>query len=246
MTQPLLAAAALLVAEHLGRPHIAAGHSVGEMAAGAIAGVVSPDDAIRLTGIRGRAMAQAACRTPTGMTAVVGGDRDDVLAAIAEHGLTPANINASEQVVVAGTIAQLQAFAAKPPQDARLRPLRVAGAFHTMHMAPAIDVLAAAAAGVPLNDPAITLLSNRDGGVVTSGAEWLNNIAAQVAAPVRWDLCMQSMASLGATAAIELPPAGILTGLARRAMPDVRLLPLEDSGPAGDRPRVIAEATDNA
>jgi [acyl-carrier-protein] S-malonyltransferase len=231
VAQPLLVAAALVVADLLADsargPDAAAGHSVGELAAGAIAGVLSPEEAIRLTGVRGRAMAQATAVTPTGMTAVLGGDEAAVLAAIAAHGLTPANINAKGQIVAGGTLEQLAAFAADPPAGARLRPLRVAGAFHTTHMAPAVETLAEAAAGTVVKDPSITLLSNADGAVVTSGKDWLNRIVAQIAAPVRWDLCMDTLSDLGVTALIELIPGGTLTGLAKRALPGVELLAMK-------------------
>jgi [acyl-carrier-protein] S-malonyltransferase len=224
VAQPLLVAAALAVAGLLGEPQIAAGHSVGELAAGAIAGVLSAEDAIKLTRVRGEAMAASCGAAPTGMTAVLGGDEDTVLAAIAAAGLTPANINTVGQIVAGGTLEQLAQFAANPPAGARLRPLRVAGAFHTEHMAPAVDALAAAAAGTAVKDPAITLLSNRDGAVVTSGTDWVERIVSQVAYPVRWDRCMATMASLGVSAFIELLPGGTLTGMAKRALPGVELL----------------------
>src|SRR4029079_10713780 len=156
----------------------AAGHSVGELAAGVIAGVLTADDAMRLVAVRGRAMAAAAATEPTGMTAVLGGDQDAVLATIARHGLTPANVNAAGQIVAAGTLAELDAFAADPPAWARLRPLQVAGAFHTRHMAPAVAALRNAAADVAVADPAITLLSDADGAAVTTGKEWLERIVA--------------------------------------------------------------------
>jgi [acyl-carrier-protein] S-malonyltransferase len=232
VAQPLLVGAALAAARTMGigRRHeaqpgaIAAGHSVGELAAGAIAGVLSPPDALRLVGVRGRAMAEAAAVTQTSMTAVLGGDEDEVLRSIEEHGLTPANINAAGQVVAAGTAQELMAFAADPPAGARLRPLQVAGAFHTAHMAPAVDALRAAATSVAVHDPVMTVLSNRDGAAVRAGADWLERICAQVSAPVRWDSCMQTMTNLGASAFIELPPAGTLVGLARRAMPGTKTL----------------------
>jgi [acyl-carrier-protein] S-malonyltransferase len=242
VAQPLLVAAALLVAEQLARPDAVAGHSVGELAAGVIAGVVSSEDAIRLTGARGRAMAAATRAVPTGMTAVLGGEEDDVLAALAAHGLTPANINAGGQIVAGGTLDQLAAMAASPPAGARLRPPQVAGAFHTVHMAPAAEALAAAASGLPVSDPAITLLSNRDGGVVISGTDWLERIVGQVAAPVRWDQCMETMRSLGVTALIELPPAGTLTGIAKRALRGVRLLPIKSPGELDSARDLLAEA----
>jgi [acyl-carrier-protein] S-malonyltransferase len=247
VAQPLLVAAALAAAGLLGEPDAAAGHSVGELAAGAIAGVLAAADAIRLTRVRGEAMARAcgprgveggssplgqaepaACNyEQTGMTAVLGGDEAAVLAAIAEAGLTPANINGAGQIVAGGTLAQLQAFAANPPAGARLRPLRVAGAFHTRHMASAVEALAQAAASTVVKDPAITLLSDADGAVVTSGANWVERIVAQVGAPVRWDLCMASMSDMGVTAMIELPPGGTLAGMAKRALPGVELLALK-------------------
>jgi [acyl-carrier-protein] S-malonyltransferase len=227
VTQPLLVAAALLLRDQLAPVQIAAGHSVGELAAGALVGVLSPEDAIRLAAVRGRAMAAATRAVPTGMTAVLGGDQREVLAVIARHGLTPANVNARDQIVAAGTVAQLESLAASPPSGARLRRLRVAGAFHTAHMGPAVQELAAAAADIGVNDPVTTLLSNRDGDVVTSGQDWLERIVAQVAAPVRWDLCLETMAGLGATVLVELPPAGVLSGLARRALPGVRCLALK-------------------
>jgi [acyl-carrier-protein] S-malonyltransferase len=186
-------------------------------------------------------MAAAAAAEPTGMTAVLGGDQDEVLAALARHGLTPANVNAAGQVVAAGTMAALEAFAASPPAGARLRPLQVAGAFHTQHMAPAVAALRDAAAGVTAADPAMTLLSNADGAAVTTGKEWLDRIVAQVAAPVRWDLCMQTMAGLGVTALIELPPAGTLTGLARRALPGVAQLAVKTPEQLSAARELIAE-----
>ncbi len=232
VAQPLLVVAAIAAASALSEPgdvraDAAAGHSVGELAAGVIADVLAWDDAMRLVGVRGTAMAAAAAAEPTGMTAVLGGDQEAVLAAIGRHGLTPANVNGAGQIVAAGTLAALEAFAADPPAGARLRPLQVAGAFHTRHMTPAVAALREAADGVTVSDPSMTLLSDADGTAVTTGKEWLERIIAQVAAPVRWDLCMRTMADLGVTAIIELPPAGTLTGLARRALPGVAQLAIK-------------------
>jgi [acyl-carrier-protein] S-malonyltransferase len=235
VAQPLLVAAAIATAEALaGEPVparregcIAAGHSVGELAAGAIAGVLTADDAMRLVAVRSKAMARAAAAEATGMTAVLGGSEPEVLAAIAACGLTPANINAPGQIVAAGTLAQLDALAADPPKGARLRPLSVAGAFHSPHMAPAVGALRAAAAQVTVADPGMVLLSNLDGTAVSSGADWLERIVTQVSAPVRWQECMHTMASLGASAFVELLPGGTLTGLARRALPGVATVALK-------------------
>jgi [acyl-carrier-protein] S-malonyltransferase len=235
VAQPLLVAAAIAAAAELfgGLGHAsrlagaAAGHSVGELGAGAIAGVISPEDAMRLVRVRGQAMSQAAAAGATGMTAVLGGEEPDVLAAIEKHGLTAANINSAGQIVAAGTAAELAAFAADPPARAKLRPLSVAGAFHTRHMAPATGALRAAGSAMAVSDPQLALLSNLDGAVVRTGADWMERIINQVSAPVRWDLCMKSMTSLGVDALIELPPAGTLTGLARRALPGVQLVALK-------------------
>jgi [acyl-carrier-protein] S-malonyltransferase len=224
----------------------AAGHSVGELAAGVLAGVLTADDAMRLVGVRGRAMAAAAAVEPTGMTAVLGGDQETVLAAIARHGLTPANVNGAGQIVAAGTLAELEAFAADPPPGARLRPLQVAGAFHTRYMAPAVAALRDAAADVAVSDPGVTLLSDADGAAVTTGKEWLERIVAQVAAPVRWDLCMHTMAGLGVTALIELPPGGTLTGLARRALPGVAQLAIKTPEQLDAARELIAEHSERS
>jgi [acyl-carrier-protein] S-malonyltransferase len=235
VAQPLLVAAGLAAAEAafgaLDRmadsAQAAAGHSVGELTAGVIAGVLSAEDAMRLVRVRGNAMAAAAAISPTGMTAVLGGDEAEVLEAISTYGLTPANVNGAGQVVAAGTLDQLAAFAASPPAGARLRPLQVAGAFHTRHMTLAVDALRGAAANVTVAAPAMALFSDADGAAVRSGPDWLDRIVSQVSAPVRWDACLRSMAALGVTALIELPPAGTLTGLARRALPGVSLLALK-------------------
>jgi [acyl-carrier-protein] S-malonyltransferase len=249
VAQPLLVAAAIAATEALfggldqAQVHTGAtaGHSVGELGAGVIAGVLSAEDAMRLVRVRGQAMAKAAAIEATGMTAVLGGDEAEVLDSIDAHGLTPANINGAGQVVAAGTLEQLAAFAADPPAKARLRPLRVAGAFHTRHMAPAVDALREAAATITVSDPVLPLLSNQDGAVVATGADWLERIANQVSAPVRWNLCMRTLTDLGAGALIELPPGGTLTGLARRAMPGVALAALKTPDDIPEATKLIAE-----
>lgn len=198
-----------------------AGHSVGELAAAAIAGVLTDDEALRLVAVRGAAMARAAAATPTGMSAVLGGDPDEVLALLAQHGLVPANVNGGGQVVAAGTLDALAAFAAAPPAKARVITLQVAGAFHTEHMAPAVDELRAATEGVTPGEPFVPLLTNSDGSVAASGARALELIVAQVANPVRWDLCQATLQQLGVTGLLEVAPGGVLTGLARRTLPGV-------------------------
>jgi len=204
-----------------------AGHSVGELTAAAASGVISAEQAMVLVRERGRAMAQAAAVTPTGMSAVLGGDPEQVVVAAESAGLTVANHNGAGQVVVGGTHAQLDALAAAAPEGARVRPLQVAGAFHTTHMQSAVARMAGLARAVSTHDPRIKLLSNRDGAVVHHGTEVLERIVAQIAQPVRWDLVMRTMGDLGVTAVIEVPPAGTLTGLIKRALPGVETVALK-------------------
>ena len=224
-TQPLLVAAALLAAEQLPLYDVTvvAGHSVGELGAAALAGVISADAAVTLAGVRGREMAAACALEPTGMAAVLGGDADEVVEAIEAAGLYAANRNGAGQIVAAGALDALEKFAAAPPSGSRVVPLKVAGAFHTPYMAPAEAALAAVAGGVPTSDPHKILLSNRDGTAVASGRDLLRRLVAQVTAPVRWDLCQGTLADLGVTAVIELPPAGTLAGLAKRALRGVEI-----------------------
>jgi len=222
VAQPLIVAASLLSYDALTReglrPAGVAGHSVGEIAALTAAGVIDAGDAMRLVGLRGRAMADAATREQTGMSAVLGGDEDAVAARLSELDLTPANYNGGGQIVAAGALDGLAALAAEPVRATRVVPLQVAGAFHTRYMAPAVDALGAAAAATTAQDPALTLWSNRDGAVVTDGRDALDRLVAQVASPVRWDLCMDSFAEHGVTGIVELAPAGTLVGLAKRAL----------------------------
>jgi [acyl-carrier-protein] S-malonyltransferase len=225
-TQPLLVAAALLAADQLPMYDVAvtAGHSVGELGAAALAGVLSPEAAITLAAIRGREMAAACALEPTGMSAVVGGDPDEVLAAIEAAGLYPGNHNGAGQIVAAGAQASLDKLAAEPPARARVIPLAVAGAFHTPYMAPAEQALAAVAAGITPGTPSRILLSNRDGTAVDHGPTMLQRLVRQVTAPVRWDLCMQTLGEIGVTAVIELPPAGTLAGLVKRALKGIEIV----------------------
>jgi [acyl-carrier-protein] S-malonyltransferase len=227
-TQPLLVAAALLAAEQLSLGEhaivVVAGHSVGELSAAAIAGVLTTDAAVTLAAVRGRAMAAACALEPTGMAAVIGGVEDEVLAAIESAGIYPANRNGAGQIVAAGSISGLEKFGAEPPAKSRIIPLAVAGAFHTSYMAPAQAELAAVASGITTTDPHRILLSNLDGTAIAGGREMLRRLVAQVAAPVRWDLCMASLYDLGVTAIIELPPAGTLAGLAKRALKGVEIV----------------------
>jgi len=226
VTQPLVVAMSLFVAGELGMlPEdgaparddvVITGHSVGELTAAALAGVLTVEEAIALTAARGRAMATACAQTPTGMSAVLGGDPEEVLGAIDKHGLTPANMNGAGQIVAAGAIEGLEALRADPPAKARVMPLSVAGAFHTEYMASARDELAGRVDGLTPADPTRRLLSNADGAAVDSGTEVVRRLVSQVTSPVRFDSCLATMRDLGVTAVLELPPAGALAGLAKR------------------------------
>ncbi|WP_159502352.1 ACP S-malonyltransferase [Microbacterium sp. 18062] len=223
VAQPLIVAASLLSWHALrdrtdAAPRGVAGHSVGEVAALSASGVLDDEDAMRLVGIRGRAMADAAALQPTGMSAVLGGDQEAVLTRLAELDLTPANYNGGGQIVAAGALDALAALSAEAPLATRVIPLQVAGAFHTRFMRPAVDALAAAAAELSPADPRTTLWTNADGSVVADGARALELLVGQVAAPVRWDLIQASFADHEVTGLIEFAPAGTLTGLAKRAL----------------------------
>lgn len=223
VAQPLIVAASLVAAAELEkragrRADGVAGHSVGELAALVQAGVLSDEDSMRLVGVRGRAMADAAAETPTGMSAVLGGREEDVLARLEELQLSPANYNGGGQLVVAGALPALAELTADAPRGARVIPLQVAGAFHTSYMASAVAALRAAVDNVSASDPDITLWTNRDGTVVDDGGAALDLLVGQVSSPVRWDLCMDSFAAAGVTGLIELAPAGALVGLAKRGL----------------------------
>lgn len=195
-----------------------AGHSVGEIAAAAGAGILSEADAMKLVAARGTAMATAAAQVMTGMSAVIGGDQDELLAKLEALGLQPANYNGGGQIVVAGELPALAALQADPPAGARVIPLQVAGAFHTRYMQPAVETLRTVAAGLTVRDPSWTIWSNRDGSIVTNGSAFVELLVGQVASPVRWDLDMAAFTAAGVTGLIELAPAGALVGLAKRGL----------------------------
>lgn len=254
LTQPLLVATALAAAEQLTLDDVTvlAGHSVGELTAAALAGVLSPESALTLAVARGREMASACRQADTTMAAVLGGDAQEVLARIEACGLSPANRNGAGQVVAAGATEGVRRLAEEPPAKARVVTLEVAGAFHTAYMAPAEEALGALAEGITTADPIRLLLSNADGTAVATGSETIKRLIAQVTSTVRWDLCQSTMRDLGVTAAIELPPAGVLTGLAKRELTGVEVVSLKTpddlaaardliarhGGPAGAEPSV--------
>jgi [acyl-carrier-protein] S-malonyltransferase len=227
--QPLIVAASLLGAHTLGLKNYSftSGHSVGELAAAAISGAICDEDALRLVRARGIEMANAAAHSPAGMSAVLGGDREIVLKKLFELNLVAANDNGGGQIVAAGDLAALAELSENPPEGARVRALAVAGAFHTSFMAPAVEPLRALAATVSTSPTTISVISNKDGEVLTDGAQVLTRIVDQIANPVRWDLCMQTLKNLGVTGVIELPPAGTLVGLLKRGAPEIETFALK-------------------
>jgi [acyl-carrier-protein] S-malonyltransferase len=226
--QPLIVAAGLLSFKALSvTPSVVAGHSVGEITAASLATIISETDAMKIVQARGVEMAKAAAVTPGGMSAVLGGDREAVVAAITAAGLVAANENGGGQIVAAGSLEGLEKLAGNPPEGARVRSLAVAGAFHTPYMQPAIEPLRVLAANTHVHDPIAEIISNKEGARVTSGREFMDRIVAQIANPVRWDLCMSTLKSMGVTGVIELAPAGTLVGLLKRAEPSIETFALK-------------------
>ena len=229
--QPLIVATSLLAAHALGLKNctVTSGHSVGELAAAALSGAISQSDALTIVRARGVEMAKAATAAPAGMSAVLGGDRAEVLAVLSSLKLVPANDNGAGQIVAAGDLQALSQLAENPPAGARVRALAVAGAFHTSFMTPAIEPLHQLSSAITTHAVSIQVISNKDGHVVTDGAEVLKRIVNQIANPVRWDLCMETLKSLGVTGVIELPPAGTLVGLLKRAVPEIETFALKSA-----------------
>jgi len=230
--QPLIVATSLLAAHALEIKNllfITSGHSVGELAAAALSGAISEIDALRIVRARGIEMAKAAATSPSGMSAILGGDRTEVLAAIAVLNLVAANDNGAGQIVAAGDLKALAELAENPPAGARVRALAVAGAFHTGYMKPAVEPVRELASSIATHSVSHQVISNKDGRVVTNAPEVLNRIVEQIASPVRWDLCMETMKTMGVTGVIELPPAGTLVGLLKRAASEIETFALKSA-----------------
>jgi [acyl-carrier-protein] S-malonyltransferase len=229
--QPLIVATSLLGAHALGIKKFAvtSGHSVGELAAAALSGAISEADALRIVRARGIEMAKAASARPAGMSAILGGDRKEVLFAITIRKLVAANDNGAGQIVAAGDLRALAELAENPPTGVRVRALAVAGAFHTGYMQPAVEPLRALVSTIATHPVSIQVISNKDGRVIAGAFEVLDRIVDQIANPVRWDLCMETMKSIGITGVIELPPAGTLVGLLKRAASEIETFALKSA-----------------
>lgn len=231
IAQPLIVAASIATASLLNLELVSgvAGHSVGEVAAAQIAGIINQDQAMQLVNLRAQAMAKAAASSEkTGMAAILGGDVETVIARLTALGLTPANFNGAGQIVAAGSAEAIQQLVAECPEGSKVIPLSVAGAFHTPYMQPAVTELGEFVSTLAVHDPSKNLWSNQAGQQVSSGTEFLSLLVGQVANSVRWDLCMEAMVTAGVTAVIEVSPAGTLAGLAKRGMPGVEIVALKE------------------
>lgn len=218
-----------------------AGHSVGEITAAAISGVLDPISAMKLVHLRGAQMATAAKGSNTGMSAVLGGERDLVISAINAAGLTAANENGGGQIVAAGSLSALESFSQNPPEGSRIRALAVSGAFHTSTMLPAVSHLASFASSMETSNSSPPFISNKDGAVIETGRDILDRIVGQIAGPVRWDLCMETLAKCGVTGVIEVPPAGTLVGLVKRAQSEIETFILKSPEDLGAAHEFIAK-----
>ena len=237
VAQPLLTAVALLSGRALlagGSPDVVCGHSIGELSALALAGVLSDDDAVALAAGRGALMASAAEARPTGMAAVLGGSVDEL--DLDGTGLELATVNVAGQVVVGGPLEAIQAWT--PPVGTRVRPLDVAGAFHTSAMAPAVDGFARLVGETTAHDAVCDVVANADGAVLRDGAELMTRLVGQLTRPVRFDLCLATLSDAGQ--AYELAPAGVLAGMVKRAVPGLPVTALKT--PADLPSDVLAQA----
>lgn len=229
VAQPLIVAASIASANLLNLKNVSgvAGHSVGELSAANLAGIISNNDAMQLVNVRAKAMAKAAASSEQSMAAILGGDQDTVIAKLTELGLSGANYNGAGQIVAAGSKSGIQELVSSPPEGAKVIPLSVAGAFHTEFMAPAVEELEAFTKTLTVSDPQLSIWSNQAGQQVNSGSEFINLLVGQVANSVRWDLCMNAMVAAGVSGVIEVSPAGTLAGLAKRGMPGVEIVALK-------------------
>jgi [acyl-carrier-protein] S-malonyltransferase len=243
IAQPLIVAAGLLSLEGLtpekGKLKVGgtAGHSVGEVTASVVAGILGEEEALRFVKQRSQGMADAAKLVETGMSAVIGGDQDALLALLEELDLEPANFNGGGQIVVAGELKNLARLTENPLTGTRVIPLQVAGAFHTRFMEPSVAALHEVASSIWASDPELPIWTNRDGSPVESGTTFVDLMVSQVTSPVRWDLTMASIAEAGVTGLIELAPGGTLTGLAKRGLkgvPSVAIKTPDDLAAAHD------------
>jgi [acyl-carrier-protein] S-malonyltransferase len=227
VAQPLLTAAALLSAKALTTtPDLVCGHSIGELGALALAGVLTPVEAVTLAAERGRLMAKAAAERPTGMAATLGGDEDQARALATVYGLEIATVNVAGQTVFGGPVDALKAFADASPGGARVRRLETAGAFHTSAMASAVPGFAELVSALTPRDALVPVVANADGATLSDGRQLVDRLVGQLVGPVRFDLCLQTVAAAAPDSIVELAPGGTLAALVKRAVPGVPITAL--------------------
>ena len=232
IAQPLLTALAFMSFSKLevnsNSNIIYSGHSVGEFSAASLAGFYYDKTAMKLVNVRGKAMAEAAAsNNATGMSAVLGGDKAEVIRHIEQFDLVPANVNSNGQIVASGLLSNLEKLSENPPASTKVRKLEVAGAFHSQFMKSAESELEKEFAQVEVTDSNSSFISNKDGQIIKDSSELKNRLITQITSPVRWDLCQAKMIELGVTGMLELAPAGVLTGIAKREMPGVELFAIK-------------------
>ena len=232
IAQPLLTALAFMTFSKLevnsNSNIIYSGHSVGEFSAASLAGFYSDKTAMKLVNVRGKAMAEAAAsNSATGMSAVLGGDKAEVIKHIEQFDLVPANVNSNGQIVASGLLTNLEKLSENPPASTKVRKLEVAGAFHSQFMKSAESELEKEFTQGEITDSNSSFISNKDGQIVKDSSELKNRLITQITSPVRWDLCQAKMIELGVTGMLELAPAGVLTGIAKREMPGVELFAIK-------------------
>ena len=235
IAQPLIVAASMasyaVLVDALGERSAfsaVAGHSVGEITAAYICGILDTESSLKFVKARGEQMARAAGLEASSMAAVVGGDQELVLGTLADLGLFAANYNGKGQIVAAGSAAKIQELIQSPPAGTRVVGLAVAGAFHTSFMESAKDELTSLATSLNTSNPDLIIWTNSDGSSIEHGDKFLELLINQVSKPVRWDKTMDSMSLAGVTKIIELLPGGTLTGIAKRSMPGVDTLALKN------------------
>jgi [acyl-carrier-protein] S-malonyltransferase len=210
------------VLESAVRPEAMAGHSLGELAALAVAGVFSVEAGLELVVERSRLMADCAAAAPGGMVAVLGLDAEaasQVLESVS--GVWVANDNAPGQVVVSGTVEGLEA-ATRGLAEAgarRLVPLNVAGPFHTPLMRPAADAFARLLGETTFRDSTFPVYQNTDPTPASDAATLRTRLTSQMVSPVRWTETMRALADAGVDTLVEAGPGSVLKGLARRIDP---------------------------
>lgn len=232
IAQPLLTALTFMsfgkLEVNLNTNIIYSGHSVGEFSAASLAGFYSDETAMKLVNVRGKAMAEAAAsNNATGMSAVLGGDKAEVIKHIEQFDLVPANVNSNGQIVASGLLTNLEKLSENPPASTKVRKLEVAGAFHSQFMKTAESELEKEFAQLEVNKSSSIFISNKDGQIVKDSSELKSRLITQITSPVRWDLCQAKMIELGVTGMLELAPAGVLTGIAKREMPGVELFAIK-------------------